>query len=316
MCDVCDFPDDSNHAQLVRAVLRTWTDERGLFQQQGEPTQEQLAFLRELDLGYGQRRLRFVTSAIRWWYRDLQDGKPDIPPRAELDKGKKLLYDAVETLREEMGGDAYPDELQKAIADCFPVDAVREFLAKNGLDPDAYLAQNRARLETAEKQLREYIAKSLTGFSAKLYRDLYDLSHGWPAARRRDLLVRYLGFPLWDVLLYPIQALADAGENDAVQVQRMSPYEARVLSTEPQDKVEGKRLMHFWAFFDRHARENDYLWGRLDGAVHLIGILLGKQHPDFRKWCFEAFAAILDEDEAALPHVKERVAAVRAELPS
>jgi hypothetical protein len=96
----------------------------------------------------------------------------------------------------------------------------------------------------------------------------------------------------------------------------MSPYEARVLSTEPQDKVEGKRLMHFWAFFDRHARENDYLWGRLDGAVHLIGILMGKEHPDFRKWCFEAFAAILDEDEAALPHVKERVAAVRAELPS
>jgi hypothetical protein len=50
--------------------------------------------------------------------------------------------------------------------------------------------------------------------------------------------------------------------------------------------------------------------------VHLIGILVGKEDPDFRKWCFEAFAAILDEDEAALPHVKERVAAVRAELPS
>jgi patatin-related protein len=316
VCDVCDFPDDSNHAQLVRAVLRTWTDERGLFQQQGEPTQEQLAFLRELDLGYGQRRLRFVTSALRWWYRDLQAGKPDIPSRADLDAGKKLLYDAVETLRAHMSGDAYPDELQKAITDCFPDDAVRDFLAENGLDAQAYLEQNRAKLEPAEQGLREYIAKSLTGFSAKLYRDLYDLSHDWPEARRRDLLVRYLGFPLWDVLLYPIQALADAGENDEVKVQRMSPYEARVLSTEPRDKVEGKRLMHFWAFFDRHARENDYLWGRLDGAVHLIGILLGRKHPDFKQWCYEAFAAILDEDEPALPHVKDRLDAIRAELPS
>jgi hypothetical protein len=116
------------------------------------------------------------------------------------------------------------------------------------------------------------------------------------------------------VLLFPIQALADAGENDGVKVQRMSPYEATVLSTKPGEKVEGKRLMHFWAFFDRHARENDYLWGRLDGAAHLIGILLGKEHPDYRSTCLAAFRAILDEDEAALPHVRERVQAIRAEL--
>jgi hypothetical protein len=94
----------------------------------------------------------------------------------------------------------------------------------------------------------------------------------------------------------------------------MSPYEARVLSTDPAAKVEGKRLMHFWAFFDRHARENDYLWGRLDGAAHLIGILLGKDDPQYRAWCFRAFAAILDEDEAALTHVGDTVSAVRAEV--
>ena len=29
-----------------------------------------------------------------------------------------------------------------------------------------------------------------------------------------DLLVRYLGFPFWDVLLYPVQALSDVGERD------------------------------------------------------------------------------------------------------
>ena len=31
----------------------------------------------------------------------------------------------------------------------------------------------------------------------------------------------------------------------------MSPYEATVLKTPPADKVQGKRLMHFWVFFDR-----------------------------------------------------------------
>jgi hypothetical protein len=96
----------------------------------------------------------------------------------------------------------------------------------------------------------------------------------------------------------------------------MSPYEANVLSTPPAAKVEGKRLMHFWAFFDRHARENDYLWGRLDGAAHLIGILLGKEHLDYRSRCLQAFRAILEEDQAALSHVGDTVQAVRAELGS
>ena len=314
VCDVCDFPGDSNHAQLVRAVLRAWADERKLFQQQGEPTPAQLTFLRELDLGYGQRRLRFVTSGLRWWYRDLQDGMMNVPPRDQLDGGKKLLYDAADTLRNLASGDAFPDGLVNQISGCFPDDDVRSFLAENGLDAQAYLEQRRGQLEAAEEALRDHLRASLQGSSAKLYRDLYDLSQGWAPERRRDLLVRYLGFPLWDVLLFPIQALADAGENDGVQVQRMSPYEATVLSTAPKDKVEAKRMMHFWGFFDRHARENDYLWGRLDGAAHLIGILLGKSHPDYRETCMRAFRAILDEDESALPHVPERVQAIRAEL--
>jgi patatin-related protein len=314
VCDACDFPDDANHAQLVRSVLRSWADERDLFQQEGEPTQEQLAFLRELDLGYGQRRLRFVTSALRWWYRDLEEGKPNIPPREDLDRGKTILYDAVDKLRDVTSGDAFSDDLRSAVAACFPDDDVRSFLAENGLDAKAYLEQRRGQLESAEQALRDFLRTSLEGSSAKLYRDLYDLSQQWAPERRRDLLVRYLGFPLWDVLLFPIQALADAGENDGVKVQRMSPFEATVLSTKPGEKVEGKRLMHFWAFFDRHARENDYLWGRLDGAAHLIGILLGKEHPDYRSTCVDAFRAILDEDEAALPHVRERVQAIRAEL--
>src|SRR4051794_30776636 len=195
VCDVCDFPADSNHAQLVRAVLREWAEERKLFQQEGEPTQEQLTFLRDLDLGYGQRRLRFVTSPA--------------PARA-------------------------PHQLPGVPA-----------LGRPAL-PD-------------------------------------------PGARRRGGERRRAG-------------AAD------------EPYEATVLSTAPKDKVEAKKLMHFWGFFDRHARENDYLWGRLDGAAHLIGILLDKNHPDYRATCLRAFAAILDEDESALPNVPERVRAIRAEL--
>jgi patatin-related protein len=314
VCNVCDFPDDSNHAQLVRKVLRRWAEALGLFSQEPEPTELQVAFLRRFDLGYQERRLRFVTSALRWWYRDLAAGKPDIPSRADLDRGKKILYDAVATLRGTMGGDDFDDALSARVKACFPDDGIRVFLNDTGLDPDAYLDQHRKELEAVQNEVGAFLGKRLVGFSAKLYSDLYTLSTEWHPDRRRDLLVRYLGFPLWDVLLYPIQSLSDVGENDQVKVQRMSPYEARVLKTPPAEKVQGKRLMHFWAFFDRTARENDYLWGRLDGAAHLIGILLGKDHPQYREWCLRSFKAILDEDEAALTHVGETVRKLRAEI--
>jgi patatin-related protein len=314
VCNVCDFPDDSNHAQLARSVLRSWAVERGLFSQQPEPTELQLTFLRHFDLGYQERRLRFVTSALRWWYRDLADGKSNIPPREDLDRGKQILYDAVTTLRRTMGGDDFEESLRKRIRVCFDDNEIMLFLQDTGLEPDLFLERQKAQIEEAEQELHTFLGKRLDGFSAKLYRDLYALSGDWHPDRRRDLLVRYLGFPLWDVLLYPIQAFADAGENDTLRVQRMSPYEARVLSTPPGEKVKGKRLMHFWAFFDRVARENDYLWGRLDGAAHLIGILLGKDHPEYRSWCLRAFSAILEEDEAALSHVSDTVKDLRAEL--
>jgi hypothetical protein len=100
--EVCDFPADSNHAELVRTVLRSWAGRRGLFQQ-GLHTDEQRDFLRTYDLGYGERRLRFVTAASRWWYRDLRDGKSNIPARADLDQGERILYAAVEKLRTTMG---------------------------------------------------------------------------------------------------------------------------------------------------------------------------------------------------------------------
>ena len=72
--------------------------------------------------------------------------------------------------------------------------------------------------------------------------------------------------------------------------------------------------MHFGAFFDRRARENDYLWGRLDGAAHLIGILLGKDHPQYRTWCLRAFAAILHEERDALANIAPTLQKLREEL--
>jgi hypothetical protein len=73
----------------------------------------------------------------------------------------------------------------------------------------------------------------------------------------------------------------------------MSPEEATALSTEGAAKLEGVKLHHFGAFFNREGRERDYLWGRLDTAERLIDLLLG----DLTSHVTTAAKAILTEEE-------------------
>jgi hypothetical protein len=84
----------------------------------------------------------------------------------------------------------------------------------------------------------------------------------------------------------------------------MSPLDARLLDLPDPEKpkLAGMAVMHFGAFFKRDGRENDYLWGRLDGAERLIGILLGDDHSEEEraKWCRKAFAAIAEEEGEVL----------------
>ena len=96
----------------------------------------------------------------------------------------------------------------------------------------------------------------------------------------------------------------------------MSPRDAKLLP--PLDPSKPKQLagfekMHFGAFFDRAGRENDYLWGRLDGAERLIGLVLGAGFTDDERaaWCRKAFAAIVEEEDGALGQAKPLLDHVR-----
>jgi len=132
---------------------------------------------------------------------------------------------------------------------------------------------------------------------------------------RTDLFARYLAFPFWDVVVYPIQALGGADERDHVEVVRISPLDARLLGDEGPRKLKGIGLHHFAAFFKREYRENDYLWGRLDAAERLVGMLLddpmtpGLDAPPAE--CLPLFEAILREEAPALTTIRDVVAGVR-----
>jgi patatin-related protein len=85
-------------------------------------------------------------------------------------------------------------------------------------------------------------------------------------------------YDYYDCISFPILFATDVGEERSeVSVTRISPEDATSLideSTSRRRKLAGTALMHFGAFLDRRWRENDILWGRLDGAERLISVAL------------------------------------------
>jgi patatin-related protein len=318
-CAVCDLPIDSTHALLTRSTLRCWAEQEKLFEQRIQPSSRQLDFLIAFDLGYGERRLRFVVDGLNAWYDSA--GTDGYPPREGLDAVKARLWGAIGTVRDAMSGTGFDDALTGRYTACFAADAMRTFMETKGFDAETYTNEHHEQLAALESGLREYLRQKLSGFTSALYSDLLELTKGWPQERRWELLVRYLGFPFWDVLLYPVQALSDVGERDHVEVIRISPRDAHRIpvpaSNGQHRKLKGAETHHFGAFLSRAGRENDYLWGRLDAAERLIGIVLhDRPKADRERWYKEAFLAILDEDEQTVPRAADLVRHVRATMGS
>jgi patatin-related protein len=316
-CAVCDLPPDSTHALLTRSALRYWAEQQGLFEEHVEPSPRQLQFLREFDLGYSSRRLRFVKDGVSHLYGSI--GEAGYPTRAEIDAVKSRLWAAIGTLSDAMAGTGFGKPLLDDFSSSFPVDEMYDFLQQRGFDIAAFVEEHADRLDALERDLAAFLKERLSGFIAGLYVELLGMTQGWPDKVRADLLVRYLGFPFWDVLLYPIQALSDVGERDHVEIVRVSPRDTHRIPVphvpDQPKKLVGAQSHHFGAFLSRKGREQDYLWGRLDGAERLIGILLADaEETDRDRWCNEAFRAILEEDAQAVPNASGLVDHVRATI--
>jgi patatin-related protein len=114
---------------------------------------------------------------------------------------------------------------------------------------------------------------------------------------RQALAHYYDNYEDYDLLTYPILFDTDVGEADTVDIIRISPEDARQLIDERKTgchKLAGTALGHFGAFMQRAWRENDILWGRLDGAERIISALL-PHHPAREQLIGEAQAQIVYE---------------------
>jgi patatin-related protein len=308
-----NYPAGSTHAHFVRRVLREWAVARGLLERQPAATDSQRQFLDSLDMGYEDRHLRFVIAALSWWYRGTE---ADTPTRDQLDRAKYQLYRRLDELQDVALALTRNPAVSDLIGQVFAKGAIDDALRRRETATEV-LAAHADTLERLAAGVGSVVGEQLDRVRLGTDEDLATLTQTWTPWARQELLVRHIAFRFWDVLVYPVEALSGVNERDHVEVLRISPHEATTIVANPGDKnLKGVTLGHFGAFFSRKGRENDYLWGRLDGADRLVAVLqttpgsrVETPSPDTSRAVFEA---ILRSEEPALANISDVVKSLQS----
>ena len=96
---VCGFHPESDASAFVRGVVRRWAMQTGILTDEARLSERQVAFLKTFDLGYAERRLRFVIKRLNLLFHGVE--RRTAPPfRADLNSAKQDLYDLVRDIRQ------------------------------------------------------------------------------------------------------------------------------------------------------------------------------------------------------------------------
>jgi hypothetical protein len=214
-------------------------------------------------LPFRERRLRFVVQGINVLYgADISS-----PNRGQLDGAKAMLYESLEILWNvpaRMG-----DSLRAEASGLFGPKSLRPWL---GREPQEYLVTHAQEFDRFLDRIRFWIQTELDGFGNRLWDSFDSRTRLWPSDVRGDLLARYVGFPLWDGISFPFVALSEVSQATQINVNRINPDDATALRWKGP-KLLSTSFHNFGGFLNRASRENDYLWGRLDGAELLLRLI-------------------------------------------
>jgi patatin-related protein len=261
------YPPDSGRSSFVRAALGAWARSRPEW---SDPDPTRLVeLLGPVDIPYRERRLLFLLAGVSALYPgpDHQAG----PPRESLDHLKGRAWELLADLRDT------PREVVAAVA----MDVIR-FLDAAAIDaeimenPELFARKHADDFARLFQAYRSALAERLGDGSTQLWQTYQEQTKGWKQEHRLRLLSRYLGFPLWDGIIFPTVSLTKLPQFTPISVTQFSPTAASALKTPPGGKLKSVSLHHFGGFLKVDWRENDYLWGRLDGAELILRTLHGQ----------------------------------------
>ena len=271
---------DRSRREAVRQAIWNHVRARGLVDSEtvsaGTVSPEAILFLRDFDLGFRTRRLRFVARRTG---QLIEDREAAAQVRAFVNDLLDRHHYRAPPVAEE------PD---------------RSILAAADRDPAAALA-TLARLWDL-RPLDEDTDSRLTEILAAL-----------PRPDRRRLILAYLGYPFYDVATLPLLQGEGLDEFDPIKVDRISPDDAvAIRKGGTAATLKGIQFNSFGAFFSRAYRENDYLWGRLHGADRLVDITLSTLPGASRLADDQAAALKRRLFRAILAEEKDRLTAIPA----
>jgi patatin-related protein len=309
------YPPDSGQASFVRAVMLAALDQRFPAQGQEVLTEPVKAFLRSFDLAFTERRLRFVIQGVNERYRDAAApqgaprlGPPDRDQREVLDQVKQELYGFIEELWRVVSPATIAEKLGEEPFGLFSDAQLAEPLRRE-VSPQAFAQEHDGQVDALLDSLKGHLDASLGSFPGRLWQHFVEVTGAWTELQQL-LLVRFLGFPVWDTLILPIVELSGVRQVSDIGVVRISPFDGDPERLPPKQLM-GAPVHHFAAFFTRKAREHDFLWGRLDGAEQLLNLVA----PDLdASWYRRAFQAVLDEEEHSLTTIGPVIQQVRDKI--
>ncbi|MEY2943374.1 MAG: hypothetical protein RLY97_1388, partial [Pseudomonadota bacterium] len=242
-----------------------------------------IAFFRAHDLNFRIRRIRFVVRTLSNLVAS-QELEP-----ASVDPLRTALFTLLAAYLDRQGTDFFDPLPRDMIATLLNAIASKRGLSELDQATDVALAE---------------------AFAA------------CPREERRVVLFAYLGFPYFDISTLSLSHGEDLDEFDPIKVDRISPDDAVAIRTGGVDAMlKGTEFNSFGAFFSRTYRENDYLWGRLNGADRLFDIILSSA-PDPETIPAEEIGrlkrnlllSILDEEQLKLSKVRGLCATLRREI--
>jgi hypothetical protein len=236
-------------------------------------TAEVVLFLRNFDLAFRVRRLRFLARRIG------EVAAHDGAPVAQVEEAREAVYTLLGRYL----------AVAESKAERFPA-----------VEDDAGEAMTALTALLGLKQIDDEADALLTSVLA-----------AFPKAARRSLILSYLGFPFYDIATLPLLQGEGLDEFDPVKVDRISPDDCSAIRTGgAAATLKGIQFNSFGAFFSRAYRENDYLWGRLHGAERLIDIVASTLLPEqplapetVAELKRAAFRAILVEERPRLTRI-------------
>jgi patatin-related protein len=331
VADACGYADGLLR-ELVSEVIRRFAVADGLLPGvDGDPpppeqlSARQIGFLRAFDVDYEGRRLGFTRDGVAWLYR--RPGDDRALDRARVDSVKSVLAARAAVLSSAWDALWGDDELRSQATGIFGREALRALIPPPELDPswslddqlDAFAARHLADLQALENGAAARLGGVMDGFGHATFAGLLAALAEWSGEHERplrlNLLRRYIGFPIWDAITYPIAVEHDVGERDGeIGIYRVSPRETSLVT--PPDpsapKLAGMGVHHFGAFFDRPSREKDYLWGRIDGCCQLIALVIDVLHEhgtagaiDPTALMRQACVAVLEEEWHHVPGARD-----------